>query len=183
MTLPPTVDHRYENTEPKDLGEEEKHDFDNPLYDTSNDYSSPWDTRTAGSNKLLVVTSPISTHAVVMRVNSNEPGVNGSRKSSAKNEPVQYAEVDTSVKAPRYENTKLRPTTMDYAEPFDTPPQPVYDSADDPQTVATPTHHEEIANLKVGPYEYTVLPGHGSSDKDERTFDNKGEHGVYQSYI
>ena len=195
---PTAVSHVYEQADPPSPADQklqertctgastQEHNFDNPLYATNtvdSDYSSPWDTRTTGPDKPLVVTSSISTHAVVMRVNSNEPCVNGSKKSSEKNRQVEYAEIDTSVtKRPHgYENTKLRATdtAYDYAEPPNTvsPPQHI----NPPQTAATPTSSAESAHVKVGPYEYNVLPGFGK-DMDERAFDNTGERGLYRSY-
>lgn len=159
--------------------QQDEHDFDNPLYDTSNapadnDYSSPWDTREEGSAKPMMVSSSNSTHAVVMRVNSSEHFNNNSKKSSVKSIPnqVQYASIaPVPTRRRSYENALLKSAEHDYAEPpnalspsDDHAPQPVYD-----RPVTPPTHSYEYAEIAT------------SNDADERVFDNTGEHGLYRS--
>ncbi len=140
----------------------QEHDFDNPLYDTGkadNDYSSPWDTRVDGSTEPMVVSSTNSTHAVVMRVNSNEHSsthqveyatIDLKRVEYAAIDPkrVENATIEPNPKRRRsYENTKLTSLSLsshDYAEPPNALPptesQPVYDTPELPPTESQPVY-------------------------------------------
>ncbi len=192
----------------------QEHDFDNPLYDTGkadNDYSSPWDTRVDGSTEPMVVSSTNSTHAVVMRVNSNEHSsthqveyatidpkrveyatIDPKRVENATIEPkrVENATIDPNPKRRRsYENTKLTSLSLsshDYAEPPNALPptesQPVYDTPELPPTESQPVY--DTPELPpTHSYEYAELATiqRPSTADGGRSFDNTGEDGLYRS--
>ncbi len=165
------------------VGSTQEHDFDNPLYDTrkgDNDYSSPWDTRADGSTEPVMVSSTNSTHAVVMRVNSNEHKMKSATQqvehATIDPQRVEYATIDPlPQRRHSYENTKIASSSSshDYAEPPNALPptvlQPVYDTPELP-----PTHTYEYAEVVTSQKPLTESDG-------GRAFDNTGEHGLYRS--
>ncbi len=156
---PTQVNTKYESVDP--INEQLKtntvgieRNFDNTLYDTGkadHDYSSPWDSRVDGSTEPMVVSSTNSSHAVVMRVNSNE---------HSSTHRVEYATIDPNPKWRRSsENTKL--TSLSSEPPTES--QPVYNTSELPPT------------------EYAELAQRPSTAGDGRSFDNTGEDGLYRS--